>query len=155
MQSSACGIWIKAWCADTYSPNIPILQLSVLHLRIDSFILFRVYSHTRSVCTFVCTFIKAKHKSLRDSIKERRRQITALQEDMIFAWKLSRVWLPGFWVKLNYASCRSIGIFSHASIWKYFVSSAVYKTVVVLKMRIINYIYFFCVFYFCFSIAFK
>lgn len=33
MQSSACWIWIKAWCADTYPPDIPILQLSVLHLR--------------------------------------------------------------------------------------------------------------------------
>jgi len=65
------------------------------------FYLFRVYSHIHSICTVMYTFVyyreKVKYKSLRNSIKGPRQQI--MQEDIIFAWKLSQVWLPRFWVK--------------------------------------------------------
>jgi len=64
MQSSACRIWIKARCADTCSPNIPILQLSVLHFRIDSFT-FSAFTHMYIAYVLSCThlyIIEKKYK---------------------------------------------------------------------------------------------
>lgn len=108
MQSSACWIWIKAWCADTYPPDIPILQLGVLHLRAPTLSPFPLYwrACTRvriHVCVRVHLSASTGESKVRLTVgltNCRQHRASALQEAMIFAWKLSCVRLPLFWVKI-------------------------------------------------------
>lgn len=96
-------------CVDTYPLDIPILQLSILHLRaptLSPFPRLPARVHNASACVRSRAHLSAStgeskiRLSARGLTNRRHDHTSALQEAMVFAWKLLCVRLPVFWVEI-------------------------------------------------------